>query len=260
MENQSSKQKEAYCIFADFYDRLMSEKKYKAWNDLIAGTVKKYSIPRGVCLDIACGTGRISGMMIKQGFQVVGIDKAEKMIDIARKNFPGANFLKSDIRDFTVSEPDKAVMAVSFYDSLNYLLTDNDMLKMFKTVEKNLAPGAVFLFDMNTREHVAVSQKNKPKVFELEKENLYTVFKFSGKGRTWILDIDLFVKQNNGLYELYKERHIERGYDEKDISLLLKKTGFQLLEVKKEYKTYEDGKKHLSRLYFIVKKRLTKQP
>lgn len=253
MKNKISKQNEAYHIFANFYDRLMNEKKYKIWDNLIVEIVHKYSIPLGVCLDIACGTGKISSILLEKGFQVIGVDQSKEMLVVARNNFPDVNFIESDIRDFTVAGHKQAVMAVSFYDSLNYLLTDEDMLKMFNAVKKNLAPGAIFLFDMNTREHVVVSQKNKPKVFELQEENTYTVFRSSGEDRIWVLDIDFFVKQNSGLYKLYQEYHIERGYDKEDILPLLKQAGFLFLEVRQENKIYDDGKEHPSRLYFVAR-------
>jgi len=251
MSNQNIK-KEAYQILARFYDDIMTSSKYVNWNDLIVEIVRKYSVPTGVCLDIACGTGRISELLISQGYKVIGIDSSKEMLEIAREKLPETNFIKADIRDFNVAADDKIVMAVSFYDSLNYLLTDIDMAGMFKSVASNLSDGAIFLFDMNTREHIAMSQKAKPKVFE--GDDYYVNFKSSGQDRARILDIDLFVKQKRGLYKLYREKHIERGYNEKDITPLLKKAGLTLLEVRRETKISENGESYPNRQYFVVKK------
>lgn len=245
--------KKAYGAFAHVYDRLMSEKKYTGWSQLIDDIVEKYSITQGICLDIACGTGRVSRLLLNKGFEVIGIDSSETMIDVARENYPEATFIKADIRDFKIEKNrEKIAFAVSFYDSLNYLLSDDDMLKMFKTVASNLPERAIFLFDMNTREHVSASQNISPRIFE--DEDSFTTFRFSGEGRIWVLDIDVFLKGSNGLHTSFKEQHVEKGYDEDDIKPLLGQAGLQFLEVRKEYKTYEDGKEHLSRLYFIVKR------
>jgi len=252
MSIMHTQQKNIYTTFARLYDRLMSEKKYSVWEKLIAEVVKKYAIPKGICLDVACGTGKITGMLLKQGFRAIGIDKSEAMLEIARRNFPAERFIKSDICDFSAGDSSQAVMAVSFYDSLNYLLTDEEMSAMFKTVARNLAPGAIFLFDMNTRDHVTVSQNNKPRFFE--DNDFYAVFRFGGEDRMWILDIDLFAKRSDGGYDLHRERHTERGYDKEDIAKLLEKSGLTMLEVREEQKMYEDGKEHLSRLYFVTRK------
>ncbi|MFH1354474.1 MAG: class I SAM-dependent methyltransferase [bacterium] len=247
-------QLEVFGEFAKVYDRLMNKDKYVGWGRIIEDVVKKYSIPRGRCLDIACGTGVISGLLLKQGFGIIGLDISDDMIKIARVNYPKANFIEADIRDFNIEERDrkKIVMAVSFYDSLNYLLSDEDMLKMFESVARNLPDETIFLFDMNTRDHVSVFQQTAPKIFE-DSES-YITLRYSGEGRLWVIDIDFFLKQPGGLFERHKEHHVERGYDEGDIAPMLKKTGFNLLEVRKENKIYEDGKEYLSRLYFVARK------
>lgn len=247
-------QSSVYRKFAKVYDRVMNSNKYIGWNQIIEDIVNKYSIPKGICLDIACGTGTISGLLLKQGFGVIGIDRSDDMLKIARANYPEAHFITADIRDFDIEEREieKTVFAVSFYDSLNYLISDEDMIKMFKSIARNLPNDTIFLFDMNTRSHISASQQSTPKIYE-DSES-YTTFRSSGKERLWVLDIDLFLKQPDGLFKHYKEQHIEMGYDEKDITQILEKTNFNLLEVRRENKVYEDGIERLSRLYFVVQK------
>lgn len=246
------KGKNEYTILACFYNRLMTKKRYETWNEIIEDVIKKYSVPRKLCLDIACGTGTISKFLLDKGFKVIGVDNSNDMLKIARDKVPEAEFIKADIRHFKICSENKAVMAVSFYDSLNYLLTDQDMVNMFKSVEKNLSKGAIFLFDMNTREHITASQQAKTRIFK--EKDFYAVFKYSGEDRIWILDMDFFVKTKNGKYKLLKERHRERGYGEEDIISLLGQTNLNLLEIRKENKVYDDGRERLSRLYFTVKK------
>lgn len=244
---------EAYQVMAQFYDKLMGENKYPGWKKLIAEVVEKYKIPKTLCLDVACGTGNISKLLIEQGFKVVGIDISSEMISIARQKFPAEIFVCADSRNFSLgSDLGEVSLAVSFYDSLNYLLFDEDMLQTFKSVNSNLKPGGIFLFDMNPMTHIKIAQKFRPRVFE--DNSVYSVFRFDGENRFWNLNIDFFIKEDNSNYRLVREHHTERGYDKKDIVPLLKQANFKVLEVREEYKVYEDGKKHLSRLYFIAKK------
>ena len=251
--NKTILKQNAYHVLADYYDELMSEKKYVKWRQLINEVVIKNRIPINNCIDVACGTGNITKILSDIGFKVTGIDRSREMLQVAKKRFPDQQFIQSDIRNFSIKNPEKYNFAVSFYDSLNYLLTDKDMLSTFHSVNKNLAPGAIFLFDMNTREHVYSSQKNNPKINQ--GKNYYSVFKFSGEKRIWFLDIDFFVKKRNGLYNLISEHHVERGYNRKDIEPLLQKAGFDLIDFQIESKTYEDGPTQPSRLYFISKKK-----
>jgi SAM-dependent methyltransferase len=242
----------AYHVMAQFYDKLMGENKYPGWKKLIADVVEKYNISKGTGLDIACGTGNISGILVDLGFRVVGIDVSSEMISIAKQKFPGEQFICVDSKNFDLGDHAKSVnLVVSFYDSLNYLLSDDDMLQTFSSINRNIPAGTIFLFDMNPMDHIETAQKFKPRVFE--EAEFYSIFRFGGEGRFWILDIDFFIKEGE-YYRLIKEKHIERGYDKEHIFPLLEQAGFNLLEVREEYKVYEDNKEHLSRLYFIAQK------
>jgi len=172
------------------------------------------------------------------------------MISIAKRKKMSVNFVVADMRNFHLANK-KFVFVTSFYDSMNYLLSDEDMIKTLQSVYKHLSSGGIFLFDVNTRQHVLAAQKYKPRIGE--GENFYTIFRFSGEKRIWNLNIDLFLKHNDQ-YKLFHEHHIERAYDKKDLKPLLEKAGFDILSVKTEYAVYEDGKRRPSRLYFIVKK------
>lgn len=67
----------------------------------VNGTDKFISFlkPRSVVLDIGCGAGVKSKYLIMKGLKVVGIDLSEKMIEIARKEVPDAEFLVADISE-----------------------------------------------------------------------------------------------------------------------------------------------------------------
>lgn len=237
--------------FAAQYDRLMSGKKYAAWESLIAETVERYAVPRGRALDVACGTGTISRMLEGMGFSPLGIDLSGPMLEKARGKSPSGVYVLADMRDFDLSEYGAVDLAVCFYDSLNYLLTDEDMLSAFRSVRRNMKPDGIFLFDMNTRDHIAASQKNKPRIFE--DETSFVTFRFGGRDRVWTMDVDMFLRRPDGAFAHDHELHTERGYDETDILPMLETAGFMNLETKLETKVYEDGLEHPSRLYFTAR-------
>lgn len=53
----------------------------------IAGTLRA-----GVALDAACGTGRHAQILSSQGWEVIGVDATDAMLDRARAKVPGATF------------------------------------------------------------------------------------------------------------------------------------------------------------------------
>jgi SAM-dependent methyltransferase len=98
-------------------------------------------------LDLCCGTGQISRILADRGFNVVGLDASASLVGLARKNAPNAHFEVADAKFF--SSPDRFQAAISLNDSLNHLLSIEDLKSAFLNVYKCMVPGGVFLFDLN---------------------------------------------------------------------------------------------------------------
>jgi SAM-dependent methyltransferase len=59
--------------------------------------------PDAEALDAACGTGRHARHLVERGYRVVGTDLTPEMLDKARANVPGAEFLEADLRDLPLA-------------------------------------------------------------------------------------------------------------------------------------------------------------
>jgi SAM-dependent methyltransferase len=62
------------------------------------------SLPAGVALDAACGTGRHARHLVELGHEVVGIDLTPEMLSRAFANVPQATFLEADLRDIPADD------------------------------------------------------------------------------------------------------------------------------------------------------------
>jgi len=94
-------------------------------------------------LDIGCGTG---GFMLKAreaGFEVVGIDISEEMVNLSKDK--GLEVYHKDLCEFS----GKFDACVAIFDVINYM--DDEYLKnFFKCVKNVLKEDGYFLFDINT--------------------------------------------------------------------------------------------------------------
>ena len=108
-------------------------------------------LPSGArVLDLCCGTGQLAHALSAEGFELTGIDGSESMIAIARENAPNAAFRVGDARDFKITGDFHA--AVSTFDSLNHVMSLDELTSVFRNVCSALIGGGVFAFDLNMEE------------------------------------------------------------------------------------------------------------
>jgi len=105
---------------------------------------------RARILDLCCGTGQLAAKLSALGYRVTGLDGSEKMLFYARQNAPGVKFISADARDFRL--PEKYDAVISAFDSLNHIMKLTDLQQVFTRVYETLAPGGIFIFDLNTTE------------------------------------------------------------------------------------------------------------
>ncbi|KAJ4351904.1 uncharacterized protein N0V89_007248 [Didymosphaeria variabile] len=103
------------------------------------------------CLDLACGLGFYSALLVKLGAASVhGYDISSTMVEAARKAYPSSSLpnLHFEIADCSAPEnlpegkPFDVVFAGWF---LNYAGTEKELTSMFRTIAQNLAVGGKFV-------------------------------------------------------------------------------------------------------------------
>jgi len=110
-----------------------------------------YSFDRRV-LDVACGTGTLALKLARQGFSVLGIDKSPEMIAVANKAKvePGLliSFEIQDMRQLNVKGTFD--LALCTFDSINYLLSEEDLARYLTKISYALKVNGFFVFDSVT--------------------------------------------------------------------------------------------------------------
>lgn len=123
---------------------------YKAWVDYVERVFVRFGVQPKVILDVACGTGIPTMLLAERGYRLIGVDRSPEMLAELEAKVAGrpVTTVRADIRDFELAEPADA--AISLYDSINYLLVEEDLVRCFGCVRRALTPGGLFAFDMNT--------------------------------------------------------------------------------------------------------------
>ena len=247
------KQMNSYCEFSAVYDELTQNVDYPKRFEYINHFLIENNITNGTVLDLACGTGSMSIELIKNGFDVIGIDLSENMLELASNRLLeyGDNFslLKGNMTDYRL---DKSVKAcICSLDSINHLNDIKDVEKTFCNVYNSLDENGVFVFDVNTvYKHNEILANN---TFVFDEEDFYLVWdnEFVSDRVVRIL-LDMFV-WNGKSYDRFSESFEETAYSIEDLLDALCRAGFFDISVYDEL-TLNPPRDKSERLYFICKK------
>lgn len=137
-----------YGDFAWFYDLYWAPEAV-GWELVVVEKLLVEELaPSASVLEVCCGSGRLADALTQRGIAVTGIDVSKEMIELARLNAPDAEFVVVDVRELDLGRSFDA--AVSMYDSLNHLLSREDLQAALCRVAGSLVDGGLFVFDLNT--------------------------------------------------------------------------------------------------------------
>ena len=144
---------DAYTGFAYVYDEYMDNIPYEEWGQYMIALLKENGVSGdSSVLELGCGTGTVTRMLAKEGYDCVGLDMSEDMLSIAsEKTFEEGSqviYTCQDMRDFEV--PYEVDGMISIGDSMNYITSVPDLESVFACVSENLKKGGVFIFDLKT--------------------------------------------------------------------------------------------------------------
>ena len=143
---------EAYTSFAEVYDTFMDNVPYEEWADYLEDRFKEYGIRDGLVLELGCGTGSMTELLAEKGYDMIGVDNSEDMLEIAmeKRIEIGLELLYrlQIMQEFELYGTVRAIVSVC--DSLNYITEREELLQVFRLVNNYLDPQGIFIFDFNT--------------------------------------------------------------------------------------------------------------
>jgi SAM-dependent methyltransferase len=97
---------------------------------------------------VACGTGKSFLPLLRAGYSITGCDISSAMLDRAATKAPGVPLHQADMRDLPAFGEHHLVTCLD--DALNHLLTHDELTAALRGIHRNLAPGGVAVWDVNT--------------------------------------------------------------------------------------------------------------
>lgn len=280
---------EAYTDFAEVYDELMDDTPYEAWCKFLMGVFRRYGVDelsgrrnceesdsdvrnengeksreqternlaqeRNTVLDLGCGTGTLTELLARKGYDMIGVDNAEEMLRIAmeKRERSGLDilYLLQDMRELDLYGTVGAVVSVC--DSLNYLLAEEDMVQTFKRVNNYLYPQGIFIFDFNTVYKYAEVIGDATIAENREDCSFIWENYYHEDERLNEYDLTVFVEEGQeGLFRRFTETHFQRGYTLSEMRAFVEKAGMEVALVL-DADTHEPPRECSERIYVVAR-------
>ena len=290
---------EAYTGFAQVYDTFMDDTPYEEWSRFLPallqkhrgggqdsvssgtvpadgkGTGNNYAIEtddnvikenlhqeQNTILDLGCGTGTLTQLLAAQGYDMIGIDNAQEMLQIAIEKRDSAGldilYLLQDMRTFELYGTVGAVISVC--DSVNYLLEEEEIVQTFRLVNNYLFPQGIFIFDFNTVYKYAQVIGDATIAENREECSFIWDNYYHEEEQINEYDLTVFVKEpadmeqaDHALYRRFQETHYQRGYELEQMKDCLRRAGMVFVEAV-DADTHEAVNDVSERIYVVARK------
>jgi ubiquinone/menaquinone biosynthesis C-methylase UbiE len=180
-------------------------------------------------LDLACGTGNSTMPWARQrGLRVVGVDRSEAMLRVARKKSSAVRWYRQDLKALRIAE--RADVVTCHFDALNHVLREADLQRVFDNVARILVDGGLFQFDLNTR-HMLRWLGGRQKLLRAGPHWYMADNAFDRSTGVATFRQVWFVAQGP-LYRRVEIAVQERAYDDRDLRRMLRRAGMRLVHVR----------------------------
>jgi SAM-dependent methyltransferase len=139
-----------YERLAPWYDALTADYDHETWLSKLEAWAVAHGLHGRRLLDVACGTGKSFLPLLRRGYEVTACDLSPACVQATRgKLRPGE--ARTAVADMTAL-PDAGSfdLVTCLDDALNYVVSPHDLVRAFAAVRRSLAPGGLYLFDLNT--------------------------------------------------------------------------------------------------------------
>ena len=132
---------------AKFYNAIYGSmgKDYRAEARKVHQMIRQYKRSSGnALLEVACGTG-LHASVLKDFYQVEGLDLDAEMLAVASQNHPDIPLHQADMADFDLGKQFDAITCL--FSSIGYVKTTERLEGAIQTMTRHLLPGGVLIVE-----------------------------------------------------------------------------------------------------------------
>jgi SAM-dependent methyltransferase len=198
--------------------------------------LKKYNCNK--ILEIGCGSGMLARRFVSNGYDYLGLDLFNEMLEIARLEVKTDKFIQCDMRNLSFHKQFDSVMITG--RSISYVTDNKGIIDTLKGIHESLVDNGLFVFGVfeangifdnfdDFEQNIEHGNKKIKRISKL-KMNLTTGWTYDWFAK-YIIDDGEKTSEFDDLTTL-------RAFTKDEILLFLKLTGFMIEEIIEEKKTF----------------------
>jgi SAM-dependent methyltransferase len=213
-----------YSRLAASYDIALGIQSFIGTRAAFEALVRRYGIQFRSAADIGCGTGLFACYLNRcRGVPVFAVDRSPEMLAVATRNCAGSNvcFIQQDIRCLRL--PCSVDLITANFDTMNHLLTAQELRMAFRRIWQNLRRGGHFIFDVITPcQPLAATQTYTRRLGSGSRKTVQRIRWNPGRK---ILSISVITTSPSSTVSTL-EAHRERAYSPAEVGRCLMDSGF----------------------------------
>ncbi|MDR1831533.1 MAG: class I SAM-dependent methyltransferase [Fusobacteriaceae bacterium] len=229
-----------YHYLSGIYDSFMAYADYGKWEALVAETIGKTGVPREAVLDLGCGTGTLLFLLEPKFQRLKGLDLSDKMLALARKKYRRAvaagenaagkiEFVSGDMISFEF--PEKYPLITSFFDTVNHILSEEELSCHFRSVKNALTPGGVYIFDLVDR--AFMGEMFPQNSYVDNREEFCCIWELERDEDIDYIKATYFIREKGESYKKYYEVYTKKIFSAESIQKCIEKSGLVTVERKR---------------------------
>lgn len=219
--------------YAELYDLFYRDKSYDKEAKFINFCLNKFGLQDTKhILELACGTGEHSFELEKFNYDIIATDFSTDMLKHARSKALKINskvdFRYADMRKIDFKE-DVFDAVICMFDSVGYILKNEELTNMFSGVNKHLNPNGLFMFEfIYSDTMIKYYDPLRVRRFSKDDGEILRISETSIDKNLSLADIKytIYDLKSDGIYSKIVETHTIRYFEIDELSHLLINTGF----------------------------------
>jgi SAM-dependent methyltransferase len=218
-----------YSRLATDYDRLVGDTLYPTVRASFDACVRVLGLRFVSLADVGCGTERFLHHTLRYGVPLIGVDGSPHMLRIAAKRLHGQGVLliQQDMRRLRLPHPVDLITCNG--DTLNYLVTPDDLASTLMQCRKNLRPGGHLIADLLCG-HPTDGDRILSDIRDGSAGRVSLWRTRSGKARRMTrVEIAFGHPDTNGETRWTREIHVQRWHRPSDLDAAAQQAGLRLV-------------------------------